>query len=239
MAKTLLNGVNEVLKRVGEIQGDAAALTSLTDSPRQAYIDLAIQIWNELIDEVYSAASVPLPSILAEATITLATGDRDYALNSAVTVLRWPLRNETTGLSIEEYPGGYMAMVDEQLVPANYTGLANYAAIRPTDGQLYLDRIPTSVENGLVYKYRYEKDGVLDEAADTMPFTDKVFRAMVPAVSEFWRKRQERSFDEALAAGSMARAVKLLRMVPQATSYARKAYVGGMTPNWLHPYPDA
>lgn len=51
MAKTLLNGVNEVFKRIKLIQGDAAALTSLTDSARQHSIDLAIQIWNEVVDE--------------------------------------------------------------------------------------------------------------------------------------------------------------------------------------------
>lgn len=239
MSKTLLNGVNEVLKRVGEIQGDASALSSLTDSPRQAYIDLAVQVWNELIDEAYNAADQPLPSILAEATITLATGDRDYALNSAVSRLYWPLLNETTGQNIEEYPGGYMAMVAEQITPASYTGLAQFAAIRPTDGQLYLDRIPTADENGAVYKYRYEKDGVLSAASDTMPFSDKVFRAMVPAVAEMWRRRRERDFDEALAAGSMARAISLMTMVPRRTSYARQRWSGVTVADWQHPYPDA
>lgn len=239
MAKTLLNGVNEVLKRVGEIQGDAAVLTSLTDSPRQAYVDLAVQLWNELIDEAYNAANVPLPQILGEATITLATGDRDYALNSALSRLYFPLLDETNGQTIHEYPGGYMAMVAEQLTPANYTGLANFAAVRATDGQLYLDRIPTSAENGLVYKYRYEKDGVLSAAADTMPFTDKVFRAFVPAVSEMWRRRMERDFDAALAAGSMARAIGLLTMVPRMTSYGRQRWSGETVATWENPYPDA
>ena len=52
MAKTLLDGVNEVLKRVSLIQGDNAILTDLTDSSRQVYIDVAVQVWNESVDEI-------------------------------------------------------------------------------------------------------------------------------------------------------------------------------------------
>ena len=73
MAKTLLNGTNEVLKKLQLIQGDSGLLTTLTDSARQTFIDKTVQGWNELIDELFSIANVPLPEATAENTITLAT----------------------------------------------------------------------------------------------------------------------------------------------------------------------
>ena len=44
MTKTLLNGVNDLLKRVKVIAGDTGTLSTLTDSAKQAYIDTAIQV---------------------------------------------------------------------------------------------------------------------------------------------------------------------------------------------------
>ena len=64
--KTLLNGVNEVLKKVGILEGDTGLLTTLTDSPRQIFIDTAVQSLNEVNDEVYSVLDKPKPDQLAE-----------------------------------------------------------------------------------------------------------------------------------------------------------------------------
>ena len=219
MAKTLLESVNEVLKKVKVIAGDAGELTTLTDSGRQVYIDNAVQAWNEAVDQLYSVSNIPLPNELAESTITLATSDRDYALDAALVQLRWPLIDETNGRVIEEYPGGYKSMVDSQLIPSNHTGIPYYGAIRPTDGELYLDAIPTSDENGLVYKYRYDKDTVMSIAADTVPFKDAVFRAMVPAVAELWKRNQNQSFDNDIYTLSIGRAGRLMTSVQRRDSY--------------------
>ena len=54
MAYTLLDAVNLSLKRVRVIQGDAGVLTTLTDSARQADIDIMIQAWNEIISDLYN-----------------------------------------------------------------------------------------------------------------------------------------------------------------------------------------
>ena len=72
MAKTLLNAVNEILKRVGVISGDSGALTTLTDSARQKPIDVAIQVINEAMDELYSMPGISAPQGQGESTITLA-----------------------------------------------------------------------------------------------------------------------------------------------------------------------
>jgi hypothetical protein len=192
---TLLQGVNEVLKKVSVIQGDTGAVTSLSDSAKQVWIDLAVQSWNEAIDQLYSISDKPKPNELAKASITLATGDRDYALNSAVVQLHWPLLDETNGRQIHEYPNGYMQMIKDQQFPASYTGVPYLGAIDPTNGELYLNAIPTSEENGLVYQYWYDKDLSLSAATDTFPFTDAVFRALVPVVADLWKLEREHEFN--------------------------------------------
>lgn len=219
MAKSLLNCVNEVLKKVKVIAGDAGELTSLTDSGRQIYIDNAVQAWNEATDQLYSVSNKPLPKEIGEATITLNNNDRDYSLKTDLVQLRWPFIDETNGRIIQEYPGGYVSLVSSQLIPSNHTGMPYYAAIRPTDGKLYLDAIPTASEVGLVYKYRYDKDLSLSSAASTVPFNDATFRAMVPAVAELWKRGQNQSFDAEIYNMSIGRASRLMTNVQQRSSY--------------------
>lgn len=209
MAKTLLNCVNEVLKRVGTIHGDAAALTSLTNSARQRSIDVAVQVINEGIDELYTVGDEQLPSGQASSTITLVTGTRAYALASDLVRLIWPLVDKTNTQFIDEYAGGYndLLLLDPE---QDDTGLPTVGAIRPTDGYLHLDRDPTSNENGRVYTYQYIKELVLSSASDTVPFGNIVFRAMVPAWALLWRREMENSFDTAMFNTSIGRAARLL-----------------------------
>lgn len=231
MAKTLLNGVNDVLKRVNIITGDSGELASLTNSGKQTFIDLAIQVWNEAIDELYTTAETPKPNELAESTITLATSTREYTLASDLVQLRFPLQDETNGRYLSEYPGGYTALVSDQDIPGNYTGQPYYAAIRETDGKLYVDRQPTSNENGQVYKYRYDKELALTVAGSTVPFKDVVYRAMVPAVAELWKRDQRNSFDEAYYRLSIGRAARLLTQKQQRDSWLpRRSYVVSFDP---------
>lgn len=219
MAKTLLQGTNEVLKRLQLIQGDSGELVSLTDSARQVFIDRIVQSWNEVVEEMYSIANVPLPETMAENTITLVTNDRDYALQADLVELYFPFLDETNGRHI--WQKDYLKIVNEQFQPGNWTGLALYGGIRPTDGELYLDRIPTVNENGLIYKYRYLKDHSVSLAADTFPFTDTVFRALVPAVAEYYTDAEER--DVSLYTINLGRAARLLNRVRERNSWSRRA----------------
>src|SRR3990167_10276901 len=135
MSRTLLNGVNEVLKKADVLDSDSGLLTSLTDSARQTHIDLAVQVLNEALDHLSSASEQPKPNQLAEATITLATGDRDYAMNAGVVRLRneFHLIDQTNNHQIAILgDDGYRQIVlgDPEL---NDTGLPSPAAIRPTD----------------------------------------------------------------------------------------------------------
>lgn len=215
---SLLDGVNDVLKRNSVIDS-AGDLQTLSDAPRQIPIDVAIQVWNESIDELYSMSEDPKPNILSENTITLATDDRDYALESDLILLYFPLLDETNGRYISEYPGGYLELINDQPFPDNNTGIPTAGAIRPTDGELYLNYIPTSDENGLVYKYRYLKDSELSAAADVMPFSETVYRALIPAVSELWKLHMKREFTDGLFRRSMGRASRFLSQTPRQTSW--------------------
>lgn len=235
MAKTLLNAVNETLKRVRLIQGDSGTLTSLTDSARQVYIDVAVQVWNEAIDELYEAGQKPHPLELAESTITLTNGNRAYQIATDVLQLRWPMLDETHGRFITEYPGGYMAIVQDQLFPANFTGLPLMGCIRPTDGYVYLDRIPQATEVGLVYKYRYDKDLVLTLATDQVPFNNAVFRALVPATAEMWKQAMNKQYDEDIHNKSIGRAAGYLT-----ESIPKESWIPPRAPykNLSDPYAD-
>ena len=218
MAKTLLNATNEILKRTGIIAGDAAALTTLTDSARQRAVDICIQVVNEGIDELYSATSVPKPKEQAESTITLTTSDRSYALASDLVQLRFPLIDKTNTQFIFEFPGGYNAILlldPEQ----DDTGLPHFGAISPVDGELYLDRAPTSDDNGNVYTYQYDKELELTAATSEVPFGNAVFRAMVPAWVQLWKREMRNEFDGDLFNASIGRASRLLSRLQVRTSY--------------------
>lgn len=215
---SLLNAVNETFIRLQIIDSDNA-LTVLSKQGRQNDVDLVIQVWNELMDQLYSQANVPLPNIMSENSITLVADDRDYALETDLVRLHFPLQDKTNGQYITHYPGGYLAMQTDQPEPANFTGLPVAAAIRPDDSELYLDRLPTSDEAGRVYTYRYEKDAELTASGDTFPFTDAVFRALVPAAAELWKLERKGEFRSGVFRTHMGRAARLLRKMPQRTRW--------------------
>jgi len=210
LAKTLLNGVNDVMKRLGYIKGNSGELTSIVDSQRQVTIDLVIQSWNEVIVEIYDASDAPLPNELAENTITLVTDDRDYTLQADLVQLRWPFTNQTNGNQIFEYPGGYEQIYADQPIPSNFIGQPTLGTIRPIDGQLYLDRLPTAELNGDVYTYQYDKELLLSAATDLMPFEDTVFSQLIMAVAELAKRDKEKSFDGGMYARRTGIAAGLL-----------------------------
>lgn len=218
MAKTLLNAVNDILKRTGRIAGDSGELDSLTDSARQKWIDNAVQVVNEGIEELYSSSGVPLPNEQAEGTITLAANTRAYTLASDLVQLRWPFIDKTNNQYLTEYPGGYDAMLVND-PEQDDTGLPHWGAIRPTDGKLHLDRDPTSVEAGRVYTYQYDKDISLSLAADTFPFSDAVYRGMLPAWVQLWERDNNNEFDNALFRASIGRAARLITQLQPREHY--------------------
>lgn len=220
MAKSLLNGVNEVLKRVGVLSGTTGELTTLTDSSKQNYIDVAVQVLNELVEEIYESSGLPKPNEQAESTIALVTGTRSYALAADLVQMRWPLIDKTNNQTIWLFPGGYneILLYDPE---QDDTGMPYYGAISPVNGELYLDRAPAASENGNIYTYQYDKDVSLSLAADTFPFRDVVFRAMIPAAAQLWNRDQKRDFDGAIFRVSLGRALRYLSQKQRPRSWSR------------------
>jgi hypothetical protein len=210
MTATLLSAVNGLFKRAKVIQGDSGALTSLTDSARQNYVDTAVKAWNDVIREIYSLAREPMPTEYAESTITLATSTREYNLATDLETLRFPLIDQTNGRYIYEYPGGYEAMRAVQIIPANFTGMPLYACINPSNGKIRLDTAPTSSENGKVYNYGYDKRVALTLAADTFPFSDTVVDALELPATELWKRWNKDSFDGGNYNAGMGQAARIL-----------------------------
>ena len=223
MAKTFLQAVNDTLKRVGFIAGDSGDLASFTDSARQGAIDIVIQNWNEVVDEIYSLGS--LRGEQATGTITLVTDDREYAAPSDY--LRMAGQNYQTrvmvsveNLRLFAYPGGYERMFLDQPDPSSYVGQSNYWAMNKANDQFRLDRIPTDSESGDVYSFLYDKRITLAAVADTFPFDDIVVRALVPVVAEIWRLDKNGQPREQLSANAgFNRAVGLLASPQARTRY--------------------
>jgi len=220
--KTLIDGVNELLKRVNVNAGDAVALSSLVDSTRQHNIDVAIQVINEGVDELYSRSNISLPGGQAESTITLVTNIREYDLASNLITLLWPFIDRTNTQYLNEFPGGYNAMLlfDPQQL---FTGLPFFGSISPITSKLRVDRSPTSLENGKTYTYEYEKDLGMALATDPMPFNNETFRAMVPAWVQMYKREIRNEFDAELWKQAMGRASRSVTEQSQRTSYSPKA----------------
>ena len=238
MAKTLLNGVNEVLKKARALDSQGN-LSTLTDSARQMFIDTAIQVINEVTDELYTLADLSKPKQLKEATITLVTNQQAYALNSDLILLRreYHLIDEANSQTITILgEDGYWRIIRGDLQQDD-TGLPHWACIRPTDGRLFFDRKPDAAANGNVYKYRYDRDLEFDEACDVFPFSDMVFRAVVPAAAELYSFYQQQAFNETIFKASLGRAAGLLRRIPKRTTWAPQRGGSNITDPMQHDFP--
>lgn len=221
---TLLDGVNSLFKRVQLIAGESGNLTSLTDSARQEDIDVAVMAWNEVIEDLFSRSNIAMPIEVAEQTITLVTGQREYALPDNLVQIRWPLMQQTDGFYIHQYEGGWEQMRRDQITPSSYTGRPFLGSINPTTGNLYLDRAPTAAENGDVYSLIYDKDVSLENAGDTMPFADIVYRSLVMAATEVWKFYRRNQFSDGAYDRSLAKAGRYLgKNQAKATYLPRRA----------------
>lgn len=218
MSKTLLDGINDLLDRVGILDANGA-LSSLTNQGKQLFIDRGIQIWNETIDHVCNMMGEAHPGETGSSSITLVTGTREYDLPSDLIQIRWPLMDQTNGHYIWEYPGGYEQMRIDQMIPADWLGLPYGAVINPTTGDLRMDRTPTSTENGLVYNMLYDKDLVMDAADDSFPFSDATYRALLPVVSEGWEAVTRNDFDKEEYRKQLSRALAMANKVNRRTHW--------------------
>lgn len=210
MPHTLLSAVNRCFKRVRLIQGDAGALTSLTDSPRQAEIDSMVQVIQEVISDLFETCNLHTSEV-SEGTFTLVASQREYDLASDFEGMAIDkIVDQTDGYDLFPYPGGFERMFRDQEQPSSYEGNPVFWVINPTTGKIRLDTNPSSGEAGRVYTYVYKKTLRYSSATDTFPFSDQVFEDLMPAIKEVWNREAKEKFDPVIYQRAMSRATQTL-----------------------------
>lgn len=215
----MLQGVNDVLKRVQIIKGENQELASFNDATIQHEIDTTIQYWNEILEELYSKTEEAMPKEAQLANIVLVSGQREYDLPSGCHVVRYPLMENTNGYFIYEWESGYDSLREWQQIPENFTGRPNYCTISPVTNKLYMDFIPTDAEDGLSYELYYDRDVSLTSPSDEFPFNDAVYRALVPAVAEMWKLDHRKEFNQGVYKKRFSQACRYLSNKPLRETY--------------------
>ncbi len=233
--KSLLDGVNEVLKRVSIIRS-SDALSSLTNSGKQVFIDLAVQAWNESVDQLYSKTNALKAYQGEEDTLTLQSGVRVYSLPDDLIQMRWPLHDEVNGFYIHEHKGGYEELRHVLVQPDNRTGIPTRGALSIIEKEIYLDNIPTPAEDGYQYTYFYWRDTVLEKESDRFPFDNAVFRAMVPVVTETWRLMQKGDANGEISKINYGRALRMIEQKPDEPTYIKRGGRNQTGPLGFDPY---
>ncbi len=191
MGYSFLQATNRTLKRIKEIAGDAGDLTTFTDSARQTAVDVVIQVWNEVIHEMYSLGA--LVGEIEEDSIFLVTDQNDYDLPNdfealaGETYISRALVNADNGHRLLEYPGGFTQLFADQPDPTDFTGQPRHFARNTVVSEFRIDSMPTSDEDGDEYKFLYEKRISLTAITDTFPFSDTVVDGLLPTVAEIVR----------------------------------------------------
>ncbi len=231
MATRYVDWINDALKRVHVIQGDAGVLVTstvtstatgltatgaFTDSARQVQIDMMLQVSNEVVEEVFGSGL--LPKIASTATIALVSAQREYSLPSdferfaGKTFDTRVINSATSGLSLKEYAGGYMQMLADQPMATTYTGQPSAYAISPGSDVIRFDREPATGQSGMSWNFIYEKTirFTATSEADPLPFSAKVADQLVPVLAEAWNKSNKGQYDVADFRKGIAKAVGLM-----------------------------
>jgi hypothetical protein len=169
---TFIDAVNRILRINGFIRGDTDILSAFTDTNHNATSNICqIAIQSE-IAELSIFANLAMER--ANATLSLATGTRTYALNSAFVRL-WgdpPFFLDTTqNYRIFEYPGGEDQLRDDIIDYKTQSGAPNYFYFEQTSVKtVAFFPVPDASVNGRSIFYDYEKSVTPVNSTDTLPF---------------------------------------------------------------------
>ena len=218
---TLLEGVNVVLGKVGALNN--GELTTLTDSSIQRWINVAVDAWNDVIDDLYELTPRVRPNAIKSSTITLVQGQREYALHSNLVKIRteYHLIDETNNDIIEFQPDAHQAFTFSD-IEVDDVGNPHLATLNPENGRLLLDKDPAADDAGKVYKYRYEKDLELTDATDEFPFANAVYRALRDATTEKWKFEIRNEGNQEVYDRALARAAAKLTKMPKRMHWGYK-----------------
>jgi hypothetical protein len=223
VSHTLLDAVNETLKRVRVIDtANTGLLASLTSSSVQHNIDVAVQVINEGIDELYTAIGKSMPGQSAESTIVTSTGAREYTLAANLVTIKWPMIDRVNTQYLWQWEDTYEDLLglDPQ---QNQTGLPIWGMISPITSKLRVDRACDTASNGHTYFYEYEVNTALVNAADAIPFNDACFRSMVPAWVQLYKREERNEFDQPLFQQAIGRASRFLSEEKPRDNYSSRS----------------
>lgn len=240
MATTFLAFVNDALKRVHVIQGDAGVLATSTvtstatgltatgafvDSARQVQIDLMIQCANETFQEMFRSGLIP--KVAATATFTWVSAQREYSLPSdfegvaGETYRERALRGATNGLVIYEYPGGYARMLVDQPRATDFVGSPGGWAISPVNDTIRLDCEPATGNNGETWNLLYNRTirFTSTSEADALPCSAQTCDSLIPVVADHWNRAMKGIADPQELRKALGRAIANAMRVQARDSY--------------------
>jgi len=221
-AYDLLDVVNQTMRRARLINSTDDVLTTLTDAALQVDVDDTVDAINDTLRVLYSICDL-MPYETSQGSITLVDGTREYALPAGlVTITSQSFMNQTDGISLVPYKGGYGQMFEDQVQPANYTGQPSRWVINPQNNMIRLDTVPQAAEAGDQYDFLYSKAIRKTLAADTFPFSSDVLDALIPAFKEAYHKGSngELKYNADTFTLAMGQAVSALTHNRKFTSYA-------------------
>lgn len=168
-----LDAVNRILRINGVIRGDTDVLVTFSDTAHNATSSLAqIAVQAEIAD-LSSRELLPYEHKI-NATLTLATGTRSYALPADFIRLSGNppfFYDSTNQVHIHEYPGGEDQLREDVFTYRTDQGYPNYFYLeRGTTKQVSFFNVPNSSNNNLVLNYDYEADVNVTNSTDTLPF---------------------------------------------------------------------
>ena len=168
---TLLEAVTRILRQNAILRGDTDAPTSFADTNHNASMQLAIVAIQDETAALLSERLIPYEK--TSSTITLANGTRTYALAADfVNFYGDPLFYDSTdNRMIPHYPGGQENLRIADFKYQTASGAPNWWYWEPTTTKkVGFYQVPDATYGGRSLSYDYEKEIVLDEASDTMPF---------------------------------------------------------------------
>lgn len=168
---TLLEAVVRILRDNAVLRGDTDAPSSFSDTNHNSSMQLAIVAVQDELASLLADKLIPYEK--TSSTITLVSGTRTYALASDfVNFYGLPhFYDSTDERIIPMWPGGQENL---QLTHWKYQtdeGTPNWWYWEPTTSKkVGFFQVPNSSYDGRSLTYHYEKEILLDEASDTMPF---------------------------------------------------------------------
>lgn len=173
---TFLEAINRILRVTTVMQHDDPDITSFTQNQHAATISLARQAVQHVTNELTADRFLYPESARTE--ITLVSGTRTYSLASDFVRFedKAPWFQRLTGASgtdaqsqfLREYPGGEEVLKKHVPAYTSQTGTPQWYYFTD-DQEVGIYPVPSTDDNGKLYRYDYQKDVMPESESDSLP----------------------------------------------------------------------